>query len=129
MPGHGFPRELRLTEAAQYKAVFNSANFKVSNRYLLVLARHNRLNHGRLGLVIGKKHLPSSVKRNRLKRLLRNSFRLNQGLLDGLDIVILARSNPYDRDNKQISVDIKQLWSDLLTKSKPKPHNSKAQNT
>jgi len=128
VPGYGFPRKLRLTEPAQFKAVFNHADFKVSNRLFLILARSNDLERCRLGLVIGKKHLSRAFQRNRIKRLLRNSFRLNQSLLEGLDIVILARSNMSNLDNKQIVENIQCLWLDLVKKSKAKPHNPTHQN-
>ncbi|MBT8145921.1 MAG: ribonuclease P protein component [Gammaproteobacteria bacterium] len=123
MPGYGFPRKLRLTEPAQFKAVFSQANFKVSNRFFLILARHNSLETGRLGLVVGKKNLPKAFQRNRIKRLLRYSFRTNQSLLQGLDIVILARSNMSDQSNKQVSQNIEYLWPDLVKKAASKSHN------
>lgn len=123
MPGYGFPRKRRLTEPAQFKAVFNHAEFKVSNRYFLILARRNQVQHGRLGLVIGKKNLPKAIQRNRIKRLLRNSFRLNQELLKDLDIVILARSNMTSLDNQQIVKIIQDLWRNLVKKSTTNPHN------
>ncbi|MEZ5489948.1 MAG: ribonuclease P protein component [Gammaproteobacteria bacterium] len=123
MPGYGFPRKLRLLDASQFKAVFGNASYKVSNRYFLILARDNQLEHGRVGLVIGKKHLPKAVQRNRIKRLLRTSFRLNQDLLRGLDIVILARSNMNPLENRQIDEIIQQLWLDLIKKSKANPQN------
>ena len=127
MPGYGFPRKLRLTEPSQFKAVFNQADIKVSNRFLLILARYNNLERSRLGLVIGKKNLPKAFQRNRIKRLLRNSFRLNQSLLEGLDIVILARSNMSNLDNKQVVENIQSLWLDLVKKSNTKPRNSSNQ--
>ena len=128
MPGYGFPRKLRLTEPAQFKAVFNQADFKVSNRYFLILARQNYLEASRVGLVVGKKNLPKAFQRNRIKRLLRYSFRMNQSLLEGLDIVILARSNMSNQDNKQVLENIEGLWPDLVKKSKTKPHNPSDQN-
>jgi ribonuclease P protein component len=118
VPGYGFPRKLRLTEPVQFKAVFNRAEFKVSNRCFLILARRNELQNGRLGLVISKKNLPTAVQRNRIKRLLRNEFRLNQNLLDGLDIVILARSNMSSINNKTIAENMAGLLSDLVRKSR-----------
>lgn len=123
MPGYGFPRKLRLVDAGQFKAVFGNASYKVSNRYFLILARDNQLEHGRIGLVIGKKHLPKAVQRNRIKRLLRTSFRLHQDLLRSLDIVILARSNMNPVENQQIYEIIQQLWLDLVKKSKINPQN------
>ncbi|WP_221774916.1 ribonuclease P protein component, partial [Citrobacter braakii] len=72
-------------------AVFDSPTGKVPVKNLLILARENGLDHPRLGLVIGKKSVKLAVQRNRLKRLMRDSFRLNQKMLAGLDIVIVAR--------------------------------------
>lgn len=46
----------------------------------------------RLGLVVAKKHLKRAVDRNRFKRLVRESFRAHQQQLEGLDVVVLARS-------------------------------------
>ena len=128
VPGYSFPRKLRLTEPVQFKAVFNQAKYKVSNRYFLVLAYPNLLEHPRLGLVIGKKNLPLAIQRNRIKRLLRTSFRLNQELLTGLDIVILARSNMTALENQQITEVIQGLWTDLVKKCRSKPHNASQSN-
>lgn len=119
MTDHGFrfPRELRLLKAGQFKAVFSNSTYKVSDRDFLVLARRNELDAGRLGLVIGKKHLPKAVQRNRIKRLLRTSFRLHQDLLTGLDIVILARSNMKSLDNRELLENVQKLWTDLARKA------------
>ncbi len=127
MPGFSFPRRLRLTDAGQFTEVFSQAQFKVSNRHFLVLARKNRLEHSRIGLVVGKKHLPKAVHRNRIKRLIRTSYRLNQGLLHGLDMVILARSNMNSLDNQQILCELQQLLRDLIKKSDAERHDLKHQ--
>jgi len=92
------------------------------------LAKPNLLKTPRLGLVIGKKNLPLSIQRNRVKRLLRTSFRLNQELLVGLDIVILARSNMASLENQQITEIIQGLWADLVKKYRAKPHNASQPN-
>ncbi len=124
MPGYGFPRKLRLTEAAQFKTVFSKSSWKVSNRYFLILAKENQLEYGRLGLVVGKKILPKATQRNRLKRLLRTGFRLNQDLLVGLDIVILARSNMLGLENAVIMNHFQCLLNDLVKKTGPTLHDT-----
>ena len=86
----GFGREKRLLTPRQFKAVFDSPTGKVPGKNLLILARDNGLDHPRLGLVIGKKSVKLSVERNRLKRQIRESYRLNQEVLNGWDIVIVA---------------------------------------
>jgi len=71
----------------------------------------------RLGLVIAKKNVSRAVDRNRVKRILRESFRLNQGLLPAVDIVILARSGVGSLDKDAIRIKIDKLWQDLIQKA------------
>ena len=49
--------------------------------------------------MIGKKSVKLSVERNRLKRQIRESFRLNQDNLVGWDIVVVARKGLGDLQN------------------------------
>ena len=114
MAEYGFGKHLRLLTAADYKAVFGQALYKVSCPQLLILAIPNGQASPRLGLVIAKKHVRLATQRNRIKRLLRESFRLNQHLLAGLDIVILARTGVDKLDNKAVSELTARLWQDLI---------------
>lgn len=116
MPGAGFSKKLRLCSAAEFKAVFGKADYKVSSRCLLVLANRNAFPFPRLGLVISKKNISLAVERNRIKRVLRAAFRANQGLLEGLDIVILARSGLGDMENLALHQSITRLWQELSVK-------------
>ena len=116
MPEYGFPTALRLNQAAEYKAVFDDATYKVSCRFLLVFAIDNKLLHPRLGVVVGKKNVAKAVQRNRVKRVLRTSFRLHQDLLGGLDIVILARSNLDSLSNNSLAEKTLTLLNDLVSK-------------
>jgi ribonuclease P protein component len=45
----------------------------------------------RLGVAAGKRYSPLAVKRNRVKRLLREAFRLNRGRLPDADVVVVPR--------------------------------------
>ena len=113
---YSFDKRLRLLKAADFQPVFKQARFKVSSQTVLVLAIENNLRFPRLGLVIAKKNIARAVQRNRVKRLLRESFRLNQHLLAGLDIVILARSGLGSLENPEITGQIETLWQDLMGK-------------
>lgn len=123
MPGTGFSKEQRLIKSAEFKAVFSQVKYKVSGRALLVLAIKSELTSARLGLVIAKKHISTAVQRNRIKRILRASFRLNQDLLAGLDIVILARGDLGLLDNKQLHILIQKLWLDMVKKLPQSSHH------
>jgi ribonuclease P protein component len=111
-----FKKSLRLLNARDYSAVFDNALIKSSHQHLLVLSRPNLLDHPRLGLVIAKKNIRFAVQRNRIKRILRESFRLNQESLIGLDIVILARRGLDQNDNQQIHALIVKQWARLCKK-------------
>ena len=91
MPCMGFGRSKRLLTKAAYKSVFDDSPYRVSHRNLLLLARPNGIEGARLGLIVAKKNVRLAVKRNRIKRVVRDSFRLNQQMLETLDIIFLAR--------------------------------------
>ncbi|WP_447595490.1 ribonuclease P protein component [Aquipseudomonas campi] len=115
-----FCREKRLLIPRQFKAVFDSPSGKVPGKHVLLLARDNDLDHPRLGLVIGKKSVKLSVERNRLKRLIRNSFRLNQASLAGWDIVVVARKGLGDLENPELHQQFSKLWK-RLARQRPDP--------
>lgn len=87
----GFGREKRLLEAKQFKAVFDSPDFRLSGRCVLVLARRNQAGHARMGLVVGKKNSKLAVARNQIKRQFREYFRLHQDVLPDVDLVLISR--------------------------------------
>ncbi|MBJ9974463.1 ribonuclease P protein component [Pseudomonas sp. S75] len=120
MVSQDFSREKRLLTPRHFKAVFDSPTGKVPGKNLLILARENGLDHPRLGLVIGKKSVKLAVQRNRLKRLMRDSFRLNQSSLAGLDIVIVARKGLGDVENPELHQHFGKLWK-RLARGRPSP--------
>ena len=114
MTYQGFGRKLRLLTASDYKAVFDAADYKVSSAQLLVLAINTGHTDPRLGLVISKKNIRFAVQRNRVKRLIRESYRKHQLQLCGLDIVVLARKGLDQQDNSAITKITDKLWQDLI---------------
>lgn len=109
MNKQNFSRELRLLTPEQFKIVFHHPQ-KASSPEFTILACPNNLDFPRLGLAIPKKQLKFAHQRNRIKRLCRESFRLNQQQLAGLDFVILARKVSDERSNHQLFVTLSKLW-------------------
>ena len=69
-----------------------------ANGYLVLYARKNRMNTNRVGVTVGKK-LGHAVVRNRVRRRLREVYRLNEELFTpGWDIVVVARSRCISAD-------------------------------
>ena len=117
MAEHRFTRDFRLLSPADFKSVFNGAQHKVSCRYILMLAIKQQTSQTRLGMVVAKKNVSKSVERNRVKRLIRESFRHARLQLPGLDIVVLIRKGLDNLPNFVISSKIDALWKDLHTKA------------
>lgn len=120
MVSRSFGRDKRLLTSRQFSAVFDSPSAKAPGRSVLLLARDNGLDHPRLGLVIGKKSAKLAVERNRLKRIIRDSFRLHQEMLAGLDIVVVARKGLGDPDNTELHQQFAKLWK-RLARQRPSP--------
>jgi ribonuclease P protein component len=111
-----FPRSCRLLTAADYKAVFDSTELKVSSKYFLILAKVTEPHSARVGLIIAKKNVKKAVHRNRLKRQIRQTFRINKGLLDRLDLVVLAKKDADKLSNPAVASQLSHLWSDMSDK-------------
>lgn len=100
--GFSFSSSRRLLTASGFSQVFGESCCKAGDDAFLVLARRNGLNHARLGLAIAKKQLRRAVDRNRVKRVSRESFRMAQEQLSGMDVVVLCRSGASGLDKAQI---------------------------
>jgi ribonuclease P protein component len=91
---YGFPREARLRKKREFDAVFREGTKGVT-RSLVLFAKPNGTDNTRLGLVVSKKH-GKAVKRNRIRRLLREAFRLERPTLPvGLDLVCIPRVGAF----------------------------------
>ncbi len=113
MPAARMSREHRLLRPAQFQRVF-AEPVKSADRCLVVLSRTTETGQpARLGLAIAKRHIKKAVARNRIKRLIRESFRHHKAQLAGRDFVVLARGGLDRRDNREIFNSLDQHWQRL----------------
>ncbi|MFQ6372534.1 ribonuclease P protein component [Shewanella sp. YIC-542] len=112
MTSYTFSRELRLLTPAQFNSVFTDPQ-KASSAEITLLAMSNSLEHPRLGLTVAKRHVKRANQRNRVKRIVRESFRLNQYNLPPVDIVVLVRGGVLELDNEQLRKLVEKLWRKL----------------
>ena len=89
--------------------------FRSSDLYLTVLARKNKLTHARLGLAVAKKNAKRAVDRNRIKRIIRESFRLQIPQLGNWDIVVLARKQTVEASSGLLRSSLDKHWNKLKT--------------
>lgn len=85
-----FPPEVRIRKSRDYAAVYAGQN-KAGDQRLLIFAIRNDAGLTRCGLSVSKKN-GNAVRRNRIKRLLREAFRLTRRELPpGLDLILIPR--------------------------------------
>lgn len=119
-----FSRQIRLLKPDEYSRVFKNP-VRSSDRYLTILAvvrepsdttsleNTDPLLNSRLGLAISKKNAKRAVDRNRIKRLIRESFRKHLHILPAVDLVVMAKPVTKNADNQQIFQSLEQHWNKL----------------
>lgn len=74
----------------------------MANKLLIIYILKNKYGYNRVGFTVSKK-VGKSVIRNRVKRLLRESYRLNEEkILQGYDIIFIARNTASKASYKEI---------------------------
>lgn len=114
---YAFTKSARLLNSNDFQTVFNDAPLRASHQYFLLLARQNTLDLPRLGLVIAKKHIRLAVERNRVKRLIRETFRMKQQQLSGIDVIVLARKGMNDLSNTVLIEQLELQWQRLIRRT------------
>src|SRR6266704_3464712 len=111
MPGpFTFPKSHRLRSPAEFAVVYD-AQVCESRGPLKIYARPNDLPHPRLGLSVSRR-VGTAPRRNRIKRLLRESFRLLQhDWPAGYDLILVVR--PHE---PLILADYQKLLSGLMVR-------------
>ena len=85
-----FPRARRIASTRDFDRVYELKQ-RVGDNHLLIFAAPNLVPTTRIGLSVSRKH-GNSVVRHRIKRLLREAYRLEQHELpEGLDLVLIPR--------------------------------------
>ena len=86
MRDSSFPKANHVRKSPDFERVY-AGRHKAADGVLLVFVNRNNLNRTRIGLSVGRKH-GGAVVRNRIKRLLREAFRLEQSQLPvGIDLI------------------------------------------
>lgn len=87
---YSFTHKDRLLNASQFTHVFDQAN-KASSDFFTILSRENNVGQARLGIVVAKRRAKRSVDRNIIKRIIRESFRLNKSSLPENDFIVILK--------------------------------------
>ena len=113
MPSAGLPRVARLRRPGEFAALRSSSG-RASGRCFHLRFRDNDLGHARLGLAISKRVSKRAVERNRIKRLLRESFRRIRHQLPSVDLMVMAREQASGQPGADLLAELDGLWKKLL---------------
>ncbi len=108
--GYAFRKEERICHRSDFLRIFQKGA-KYQSVHFRASICPNNLSYRRLGITVGKQ-VGSAVERNRLKRLIREFFRLNRDTLPGSsDLVIVAREGAAGLSYWQVAEELKGMMS------------------
>ncbi|MBX3702140.1 MAG: ribonuclease P protein component [Steroidobacteraceae bacterium] len=102
----------KLGTAAEFERARKSRE-RHTDAFFIVQCADNALGRARLGMAVGARAIGNAVGRNRLRRLIRESFRVNRPTLPPLDLFVTARAAARAAGNREIAASLDRLWQDI----------------
>ena len=107
-----------MLKAAQFEAAFAVCGNKTpqvrgqkfGDSVFGIVSAPNDASNARLGLIVAKKTAKRAHERNRLKRIIRESFRQQRHKLPAWDIIVQARHGAPLLDNPALFVALEKVW-------------------
>ncbi len=98
---HGFTKDDRILKRTEFLRLSKNGK-KVHTRYFLAIFEEGPENRSRLGITVTKK-CGCAVQRNRIKRIIREYFRLNRSRITRyLNISLIVKVNAAKLDSKKL---------------------------
>ncbi|MEO8748127.1 MAG: ribonuclease P protein component [Rhodanobacter sp.] len=113
MSSAGLPRIARIRRPGDFAALRSSSG-RAGGRCFHVRYRANELGRARLGLAISKRVSKLAIERNRIKRLVRESFRRMRHQLPAIDLMLMAREQAAGVAGAELLRELDTLWQKLL---------------
>ena len=98
-----------IKKSKEFSSVYKSGK-SVADKYFVLYYRRNKLDYSRIGYSVSKK-VGNAVVRNRIKRLLKETYRLNfDDFKIGYDFVFIARVRAKDIEYIEVEKSMKKLF-------------------
>ena len=115
-----FPAARRLRHKWEFDQLYARGR-RLGNNHFGITVHPNELGWARLGLAVASKPFGGSVPRNRIRRLIRESFRLRQHELPDVDLVVSARPQAKGASPAQLRASLDGLWDKVKLLCAPSP--------
>ncbi len=109
---YSLPRTARLLKAGDFAALRGKSR-RISVRHFLAEFSPNEQATCRLGQAVSRRVSKRAVDRNRIKRLVRESYRHARSELPCVDILMIARTSAVDTASAELRQDLTNLWKKL----------------
>ena len=113
---HGFSQRLRLKTPAQFKRVYNNNQWGNTRLLTFNVLYDSELpkQTSKLGITVSKKVSKLAVRRNHLKRLVREFYRHHHHQLHQANLVITVKPKANLASNKEFNDELKELWAKVM---------------
>jgi ribonuclease P protein component len=108
----GYSRRHRFTAQGSFGPVLKGSR-KLRGRYAILHVAPARNSHSRLGIALTRRLVPASTDRNRVKRLVRESFRRHVVKQSGLECVVTLRQRFAAEDVPAVIAEVDSLFDQL----------------
>jgi len=107
---------------SQFEAVYARGR-RFGDGFFGMIAHANDAERPRLGLAVATQVAGNSVQRNRIRRIIRESFRLHQHAMPPVDVVVSARTPVRTATNAELRASLDVLWEQVTHRcaSVPRP--------
>jgi ribonuclease P protein component len=116
------PAQRRLRRKSDFEAAYARGR-RLGNGFFAVTANANCVGGPRLGLAVAARLAGGSVERNRIRRIIRESFRLHQHEIPAVDLVVSARARARDASGAELRASLAALWKKVTEQCATLPHS------
>jgi ribonuclease P protein component len=112
------PAQKRIRRKSDFDAAYAKGR-RLGNGFFGVTAVQNATGSARLGLAVAVRVAGGGVQRNRIRRLIRESFRLHQHELPSVDIIVSMRDRARGATGAELRESLTALWKSVTGRFDP----------
>jgi ribonuclease P protein component len=116
------PARLRLRRKSDFDAAYARGR-RFADGFFTVTASNNELGAPRLGMAVAVRTAGGAVARNRIRRIIRESFRLHQHELPPLDLVVGVRPRAAAESGRALHTSLAALWKKVSAQCVTSPRS------